>query len=96
MDSPFITVKTVHIGEVAWYWTDEKLHDTDYHIKVNDAIDKKVAELTKAYDVQRDTDYRCQWEGVQITGSELWEVEEAARHIARHLAQFKGVRPLGE
>jgi len=94
MENPFVTVTTVHIGEVAWFWTDEKLHDMEYHFQVQDAIDKKIEALKGIYAIEKDVDYRCQWEGVQIMGDELADVEKAALEIARHLAKFKGVRPL--
>lgn len=94
MENRFVTVKTIHQGEITWWWTDEKLHDRDYHFKVQDAIDKKIVEVKKRYDIEQDTRYTCQFEGVQLTGGELCEVEEAARHIGQCLAKFKGVRPL--
>ncbi len=94
MSNPFVTVTTVHQGEIAWWWTDEKLHDTEYHFQVHDAIEKKIKALKEIYSIEKDADYRCQWEGVQIVGSELADVENSALEIARYLAKFKGVRPL--
>jgi hypothetical protein len=90
----FVTIDTVHRGDVSWWWTDEKLFDTGYHIKVNDSMDKKTAELERKYDVQRDTRYCTQFEGVLFEGENRDSVEAAARELARHLARFTGIRPL--
>lgn len=92
--SSFINVRTIHEAEIAWHWTDAKLHDVDYHIKVRDSINDKVKEIEAKFGVSDDTRYCCQWEGVQIYGSDLKKVEQAAQEVARHLSRFKDAHPL--
>ena len=87
------TVKTVHQAEIAWWWTDDKLHDLDYHIKVSDSVDAKVKELESKYDVSDDARYCCQWEGKLLYGENREQVEAAASELGRHLSRFKGLAP---
>lgn len=66
--SNFISIQTTHSAEIAWTWTNEKLHDTNYRHKVQDAVDLKVREVCAKSDVRNDTRYCCQWEGTdQLT-----------------------------
>lgn len=92
--NPFVSIETIHHAEVAWWWTNEKLHDTDYNIRVADSMDKKVKELEAKYDIRNDTGYCCQWEGRMLYGSDLQQVTKAANELAVHLSKFKGVVPL--
>lgn len=92
--NPFVSVETIHKAEVAWWWTDEKLHDRDYHIKVWDSVEAKIRELVVKYDVEDDTRYCCQWEGHLLMGENREEVVAAANELARHLARFKSAKPL--
>lgn len=94
MENPFVSLVTIHRGDVGWWWTDDKLHDMDYRIRLNDSIDKKVEEVTRKYRVGRDLKYCCQFEGVCVQGEDKASVEKAATEIATYLARFKGVRPL--
>ena len=90
----FLTVTTVHEADVTWWWLDNTLHDLDYHIRMNDSVDKKVRELTAKYDVEQNTSYCCQWEGVQLLGADKAVVEAAGQELARHVMRFKGIQPL--
>ena len=90
----FLTVDAIYRAEVAWWWTDEKLHDVDYSHTVYDSLAEKVRELSDKYDVQEDTRYCCQWEGVQLMGENKSNVELAGRELAKHLARFTGVTSL--
>lgn len=94
--SKFISTETIHSAEVAWWWTDDKLHDDDYKIKVNDAVNKKVCEACKKYDVRNDTRYCCQWEGIRIEGCDMGSVIHAAKEVATVLSRFKDVVSLQE
>jgi hypothetical protein len=94
MENPFVTIATIHKGDISWWWTDERLHDPDYHIKVNESISKKAEEVARKYGVESDSQYRTQFEGVCIEGEEREAVEKAALEIACHLSRFQGVRPL--
>jgi hypothetical protein len=90
----FLTVSTVHHAEVTWWWVDDKVHDSDYTIMVDDSMRKKAKELEDKYDVTDDTRYCCQWEGIQLLGDDKAKVEAAGRELAQYLARFKGVVPL--
>lgn len=90
----FVELATTHMAEVTWWWTSDKLHDIDYHIRVSDSVNAKVRELERKYDVRDDTRYCCQWEGHLLEGSILENVEAAASELAAHLTRFKGIRPL--
>jgi hypothetical protein len=90
----FASVQTVHRGEVSWWWTEDRVHDLDYHIKVNDSVDKKISELEKKHNVRRDTRYCCQFEGALIEGENRETIEAATLSIARYIARFTGVIPL--
>lgn len=92
----FFSVQTVHMAIVSFWWTDERLHDTDYKIKVNDALKTKMGEMLLRYDVTNDTTHRCQWEGFCLVGSNLEHVNSAAKELCQHLAKFSGVVPLPE
>jgi hypothetical protein len=90
----FISVVTVHQAQVSWWWTAAKLHDTDYHIRVNESVAAKVRELESKYDVQDDTRYCCQGEGHLLMSESREQVEAAANELARYLAKFRGLAPL--
>jgi hypothetical protein len=90
----FASVQTVHRGEVTWWWTYGKLHDLDYHIKVNESVYKKIADLESKYNVRRDTRYCCQFEGALIEGENRESIEAATLSLARYIARFSGVMPL--
>lgn len=90
----FVAIETVHEAEVAWWWTDDKLHDSSYTVGVNDSVAEKVMQLSAKYGVSEDRRHCCQWEGILLRGADLQNVTAAANELARHLARFKGVRPL--
>lgn len=90
----FLSLETIYYAEVAWWWTDEKLHDTQYTHSVYDSLSVKVRELADKYGLEENTRYCCQWEGVQIMGANQANVERAGRELAKHLARFTGVVPL--
>lgn len=92
--NPFVTSETVHCAQVSYFWTDEKLHQTDYQLSVHDAVDKAVEKATKKHDVVQNTSFTCQWEGVEFEGESLAAVTAAANDVAKVLGRFKGVRPL--
>lgn len=92
--NPFVTSETVHVAQVSYFWTAEKLHDTDYHLGVYDAVRKAVAKAVEKHDVVQNTSHAGQWEGVELFGSSLAAVNAAANDVARVLGRFKGVRPL--
>lgn len=94
MASSFVAVRTIHEAEVSWWWHDSVLHDTGYHIKVNDSMAKKMKALETKYDVTNDTRYCCQFEGMLLNGENRVNVEAAGLELARHLARFKSVFPL--
>lgn len=91
----FLAVQTVHIASVQWFWTKDKLHDDDYTSRVQAAVDKELSRVVNQYPtVCQDTRFCCQWEGVQLEGSDLSDVTAAATAIAQVLSRFKGVVPL--
>lgn len=91
----FLEIETTYQAAIQWWWTEPKLHDNDYGFRVQDAVNDKVAEVVKRYaSVRQDTRFCCQWEGVQLEGSNLEEVTAAAREVATVLSRFKYVRPL--
>ena len=45
------------------------------------------------FDVMENTTMCCQWEGVEIKGTNLEQVQCAGKHIARTLLRFKYVIP---
>lgn len=92
--SAFIDIQTVHQANVTWWWTEDKLRDVDHHVKVQDDMYAKVAELEKKHDITHDTRFCCQWEGVQVFGDKLSTVKAAVKELAAHLARYEGVVPL--
>ena len=92
--SSFVQVDTIHQAEVSWWWRPEALHDTAYQVRVVDSVDKKVRALVAKYDVEDDGQYRTQWEGRLLIGTDLVQVTAAANELARHMAKFKGLAPL--
>ena len=92
----FILVGTTHSAEVAWWWSNEKLHDFSYHIEVWDAVDAKIRDVCGRFDVQHDTRYCCQWEGRQLVGKDRETVELAAHEVASTLSRFKDAISLTE
>jgi hypothetical protein len=90
----FVEITTVHQGELFFWWTQEQLHNVDYHIQVWDSLDAKVSELEKKYGVQDDTELRCQFEGRRLLGDDREKVEAAIHELASHLMQFDGIRAL--
>lgn len=91
----FMDVRTIHEVDVVWWWVKDKLHDSDYHIQVNETMRKKAKELERKYNVTDDTRFCCQFEGYRLYGEDRIAVEAAGRELASCLARFKGVRPLG-
>lgn len=91
MPNRFCFIETVHNAEVTWWWTEEKLHDSDYKLAVADSVNAKVLQLERKYGVRDDTTYRCQWEGCLLTGDNLANVVAAGNELARHVARFKGI-----
>jgi hypothetical protein len=87
----FMEMRTVHEAFIGWWWTDDKVQDTDYHIMVNDSMTAKANELERKHDVTDDTGLCCQWEGHRLYGENKAAVEAAGCELARHLARFKGV-----
>lgn len=87
----FMTVRTVYEAEITWWWVDDKVHDSDYTLMVDESMRKKAKELERKYDVTDDPRYCCQWEGILLFGEDKAKVHAAGRELARHLARFKSV-----
>ena len=85
----------VNRAHMQWFWTQERLHDTDCHLKVSDAVQKAVKQAEQAHDVRQDRSYRCQGEEVLLEGDNLNAVRASGQEVAKVLARFKGVIPLG-
>lgn len=90
----FICCRTVHSGRVEWWFTSERLHDEDYRIRVLNAVNKALQEAKTKYGVEQNTQFCCQWEGVEVECATMPPVQAACSHIARTLARFKGVIPI--
>ncbi len=90
-EQPNIDLRTIHEAEIQWWWKDSHLHDVGYHISVNDGSRAELARLCKVHGVEDDTRYACQWEGLLITGTNLEQVTEAAKQLARYLRRFKHI-----
>lgn len=92
----FVSSRTVHTATLLYCWAQDKTHDTDYHLKVQDSVAAKLKQVLAKYDsVSQDTRFCCQWEGLELYGEDRYQVEAAANELARHLMRFKGVVPLG-
>lgn len=87
-------VLTVHYGAVTFLWTEDKLHDVDYHIQVWDAIDSKIKDLEIKHGISEDGNYRCQGEGRRLQGNTREKVSAATRELAEFLTTFPGIEPL--
>ena len=87
-------METTHFGSISWWWTDDKLHDYEYKLRVNDAVNAAVAKAKANYDVTKNLQLRCQFEGVELMGSDIADVTKAANDVASVLKRFKGVVPL--
>lgn len=92
--NPFVHADTWHRAEMTWTWSDEKRHDSDFKNMVLQVIELAVEQAEDAYSVLRNTNYRCQWEGVEFQGRDLVAVTNAANRVAQVLMQFDGVEPL--
>lgn len=92
--SSFLDLRTVHQAVVAWWWDGSVLHDSAYHIKVNDSMATKMRDLEKKYGVTNDTGYCCQFEGMMLFGADREQVAAAGQELAQHLARFKHIRTL--
>lgn len=91
-NKPNIDLRTIHEAEIQWWWKDSHVHNTGYHISVNDGSRAELARLCKIFDVVDDTSYCCQWEGLQIVGSNLEQVTKAAKQLASYMLQFKHIK----
>lgn len=89
--SSLLRVATVHYAEVAWFWDDAHLHDSDFQIDMCDAIQAKVCELEKKYEVRNDTSYCTQFEGTQLYGDNAEQVQKAGQELAAYVAEYGGV-----
>jgi hypothetical protein len=92
--SNWCRIETQHVALIEWWWTDRRLHDDDYKIKVQDTVDEVVQCAEDRFGVEEDKTLTCQWEGVLIRGACMEKVQEAARLIVRALRRFRDVRPL--
>lgn len=92
---PVVDVRTEHSALIQWWWKDGFVHDSDYHDKVNTAVQRAVDDACEQFDVTEDTRLCCQWEGVRISGSDLSVVTAAGEKIARALGRFKHVEFIG-
>lgn len=91
-NKPNIDLRTIHEAQIQWWWKDSHLHNVDYHISVNDGSRAELARLCKIYDVGDDTSYCCQWEGLQIVGTNLEQVTKASKKLASYMRQFKHIQ----
>ena len=87
----FLCIETIHYATISWWWTDKSLHDTDYHIKVCDSMHHKAKGLEQEYDVQVDTRFCTQFEGIQLMGTSLEDVQEAGKKLALHLLRWRDI-----
>lgn len=87
----FLHIETIHRAEISWFWTDEFLHDTDYHMKVYYSVNKKIESIVQKYDIQEDTRYCTQFEGVLLYGNDLKNIQSAGLELAKYISSFSGV-----
>lgn len=92
--SGFLQVETVHLAHVSWRYREERRHDHNYHIRVNDAVAAAVKGVEREHDVRQNISYCCQWEGIQLEGNDVPQVTSAAQEVIKVLARFNGVAPL--
>ena len=90
----FLETETLHYATISWWWTDKSLHDIDYHIKVSDSMNAKAQELCLAYDIDTNTGFCCQFEGVQLVGLSQEAVQAAGAELAKHLMRWREIRSL--
>lgn len=89
---PVVQYSTVHYAFLPWWWNDAFVHDYDYKLKVNLAMEKAVREVCKEFGVTDDTRLCCQWEGVQVYGDDPAAVKAAGKKLAKTLGRFKHIR----
>lgn len=94
MTKEFMTLETVHRAHILWTWSLDKLHDIDYHIKVNDAVEAAMRKAEANHGVSQDTTYTCQWEGVCLEGSNKLDVSLAGKVVVKALSRFKSIEPI--
>lgn len=92
--NPFVRVESLHRGEVAWWWSGDKLDDAEYRVKVCASVEAKVQALERKFGVAEDKMYLPkQREGRCFIGDDKELVERAAEALGRHLQRFPGVVP---
>lgn len=92
---PIVEVRTEHFALIQWFWKEGYVHDSEYHDKVNAAMQRALDEAREQFDVREDCQLRCQWEGVQVFGSDLEKVKAAGDKLAKTLGRFKYVDFIG-
>ncbi len=90
----FLDIETIHYATLSWFWTGKSLYDFDYHIKVNDGVQKKAKVIEQKYDVMINTSFRSQSEGIQFSGTSLEDVRFAGIELAEYLATFSEIVPV--
>jgi hypothetical protein len=94
LEAAFVEFGTVHQAEVSWFWTNEKLHESDHRFAVEDSVNAKVKALALKYGITDDTTYCTQFEGRLLIGADRETVENAGNELAQHLATLEGIMPL--
>lgn len=94
-DKAVVDIRTVHYAMIQWWWKDSHVHDYEYKVKVNDAMDMTIAFLEEMLDVTNDTRFCCQWEGLQLYSESMEDIQKAAKKLSEKLSQFKFVEFIG-
>ena len=90
----FVSADTVYRADVTWSWSERKIHDSDYCVMVENAVNQAVKIAESKHNVLENKSYGCQWEGVQFMGYDQGRVMAAANDVALVLAQFPDAEPL--
>lgn len=85
----------MHYALVQWYWAEGFVHDSDYKDKVETAMRRTIDQACRQYEVEEDTHLCCQFEGFQIQGLDLEQVQAAGKMLAKTLGRFKHVLFVG-
>lgn len=96
MNNLIVPTETRHYASVVFWWTPEKLHDTDYRMMINRRINAKITALEQKYVIEQDTRHCYRWEGYCLFGHDKQQVEKAIAELAQAVVKFKGIISLEE
>lgn len=88
--------ETRHYASVVFWWTKEKLHDTEYRMMIDRRINAKITALALKYAIEQDIRASYQWEGYCLFGHDKQQVEKAIAELAQAVSKFKGIITLEE